>query len=283
MTRVAVLGMGRMGQVAAIRLLDTGHDVYAWNRTLGKTAEVVDHGGRAPADLASTIAEAEIVITVLSDDDAVRSVVLGEDGVADALGDRLFIDASTVSPQMCKELAERIDRYLALPIAGSPAALREGKAICLAGGPGELVDEAGPVITSLSISHHRYARAEQAAVAKVANNTLLLVALAGLAETVAVARVGGLTDAQLHELLDTSAMVAPGVRNRLGAVIDGDGPIWWNIDLAVKDAGLALEVARGGGPAVPVLLAASERYDAAASRGLGDEDIALIGRLYADR
>lgn len=278
---IAVLGMGRMGQAAALRLLDAGHEVLVWNRTLGRTGDVVTAGARAPASLEATVEAADIVVTVLANDDAVRDVVLSdESGVVKLLEDRLYIDASTVSPSLCAELADRIDRYLAMPIAGAPSALRDGKAVCLVGGASERIDEAEPVISALSARHHRYARAEQAAVAKIANNNLLLVSLVGLAESVAIGRAGGLTDTQLHELFESSAMVAPGVGNRLPAVLDGDGPKWWTVDLGVKDANLALTVSRTGHAPVPLTVATAERYEAAAARGLTDSDIATVSQLY---
>jgi 3-hydroxyisobutyrate dehydrogenase-like beta-hydroxyacid dehydrogenase len=281
-TRIAVLGMGRMGQAAAMRLVDAGHDVYVWNRTLGRTREVVDAGAHAPADLADTVAAAEIVVSVLSDDEAVRGLVFADDGgLAKLLEDRLYVDASTVSPGLCAEVAEHIDRYIALPIAGAPSTLRDGQAVLIAGGPKDLIEEARPVIDALSANHLTFARAEQAAVAKIANNNLLLVGLAALAESIAIGRAGGLTDGQLHELFDGSAMVAPGIRNRLQALLDGEGPVWWTVDLGVKDAKLALDASRAGHAALPLTVAAGERYDAAAARGLGEEDIATVGRLYA--
>jgi 3-hydroxyisobutyrate dehydrogenase-like beta-hydroxyacid dehydrogenase len=223
---------------------------------------------------------AEIVVTFLSDDDAVREVVLEGGGLAKLLEDRLYIDASTVSPTLCAELAEQIERYIALPVAGAPSALREGQAIVLAGGPGELINEAVPLIESLSRDHLRFPRAELAAAAKIANNNLLLIGLAALAESVAVARAGGLSDQQIHNLFDGSAMLAPGIRNRLDAVLAGEGPVWWSVDLGVKDAGLATDVSRTGRVKLPLTVAAAERYEATSARGLGEEDLAAVGRLY---
>lgn len=280
MTRIAVLGMGRMGQAAALRLIDAGHEVFVWNRTLGRTGDVVTAGGQAPPDVEETVERAELVVTVLSDDDAVRALMLDDTALAKRLEDRLYVDASTVSPSMSAELAEEIPRYVAMPIAGAPSTVRAGKAVCLVGGPAELVNEAEPLYTALSANQLRYPRAELAAVAKIANNNLLLVGLASLAESIAIGRAGGLSDEQLRELFDGSAMLAPGIRNRLDAVLAGDGPTWWTIDLGVKDAGLAVETSRAGTARLPLTVAACERYEAVSAHGLGDHDIAAVGRLY---
>jgi 3-hydroxyisobutyrate dehydrogenase-like beta-hydroxyacid dehydrogenase len=276
MTRIAVLGMGRMGQAAAMRLLDLHHEVFVWNRTLGKLTDVVSAGAHAPADLRATVEAAEIVVTVLADDDAVSEVVLADDGLAGMLGDRLYIDSSTISPALSARLAERVDRFIAMPIAGAPSALREGTASCLAGGASDLIDEAKP-LTEAFASVHAYPSAEQAAVAKITHNALLLVGLAGLCECIALGRAGGLSDSQLSGLLESSPMLGPGIRNRLAAVIAGDGPTWWTVDLGVKDSALALDLASAD---LPVTRAAFQRYAAAAAQGLGAADIALITRLY---
>lgn len=281
MGRFAIIGLGRMGQAAALRLLDQGHEVFAWNRSPGKTDEITAAGGTAAHDIAGAVEPAEVVATFLSNDDAVREVVLGDDGVAARLGDRMLVDASTVSPKVSAELEKAIDRFIAMPVAGAPSTVRDGKAVCLAGGRDELIDEAKPMIDALSSSHHRYPRAELAAVAKIANNNLLLVGLAALAETVELGREGGLDDEQLHELLDTSAMVPPGIRSRLPAVLAGDGPTWWTIQLGVKDARLALGLAEEGADRTPVTAAAARQYEAAADRGLSDADIAAVARLYS--
>lgn len=280
MTPIAVVGMGRMGQAVAHRLLEEDHEVFVWNRSLGRTSEVVTAGAHAPANLAATVDAAEIVITILADDDAVRDVVLADGGLAALLDDRLYIDASTISPTLCVELADAISRFVAMPLAGAPSTVREGTAVCLAGGPAELISEAAGVLKALSSAQHIYPRAEQAAVAKIANNNLLLIGLAALAESVVLGRAGGLSDQQIRELFEDSAMVAPGVRNRLGAVLDGDGPTWWTIQLGRKDAQLALALGRDAAADVPLTLAASERYDEAVSRDLGEEDIAAIARVY---
>jgi 3-hydroxyisobutyrate dehydrogenase-like beta-hydroxyacid dehydrogenase len=63
-------------------------------------------------------------------------------------------------------------------------------------------------------------------------------------------------------------------------MLDGDGPVWWTVDLGIKDAGLALDVARAGDARLPLTVAASERYDAASARGLGYADVAAISLLY---
>jgi 3-hydroxyisobutyrate dehydrogenase-like beta-hydroxyacid dehydrogenase len=274
--------MGRMGQAVATRLVDTEHDVVVWNRSTDKTAEPVAAGAHAFEEIEPAIAGAEVVITTLATDDAVREVALGSAGIAAHIADQLYIEASTISPGLSEELAEQFVNFLAMPIAGSPDAVRGGTATYLVGGNDDAFDRARPLIDSLSETHHRYPTAPLANVAKLTGNALLLAGIVGLAESLAAGRAGGLSDDQLGELLESSPMLAPGLKNRLAAVIHGEGPTWWTMSLGLKDARLALNLMSGSTGPLPVLTAVRERYQAAIDLGLADDDIASISQLYRD-
>jgi 3-hydroxyisobutyrate dehydrogenase-like beta-hydroxyacid dehydrogenase len=272
--------MGRMGRAVACRLLTQNFEVAVWNRTAGKADEVVAAGGYEAADAAQAVRRADVVITTLADDAAVREVVWGASAVASHLAGRLLIDASTSSPALSAEAAERIERFLAMPIAGAPAAVREGHAVCLVGGPQALISEAVSVMSAMSRAQHRYPSASLASTAKVVANLVLLVNIAGLAECLAIGRAGGLSDDELAELFADSPMLGPGVKNRLGALIARDGPTWWTMRLGAKDAALAVDVSKAAEKKFPVTLTVRERYQSAVELGLADADIALLSRLY---
>ncbi|HEX3825453.1 MAG TPA: NAD(P)-dependent oxidoreductase [Mycobacteriales bacterium] len=278
--RVSILGMGRMGLAVAGRLVESNHDVAVWNRTPGKAEDVVAAGATESKDIAAAVGSADVVITTLATDDAVREVALGRAGIHQHLGDRLYIESSTISPALSGELAQRFTGFLAMPIAGSPDAVRTGNAAYLVGGPDEVAGRAKPVIDALSSIQHRYPSAPLASVAKLTANSLLLAAIVGLAESIAAGRAGGLDDAQLTELLESSPMLGPGVKNRLDAMMSGDSESWWTIALGLKDVKLVLDLVTGTDEQLPAMLAIRERYEAAIDRGLADDDIAAISRLY---
>jgi 3-hydroxyisobutyrate dehydrogenase len=274
--------MGRMGQALASRLLDTGHDVAVWNRTQGRTGELVAAGAEDCDTIAGAVKAAEVVVCSLSTDDAVREVALGDGGVVGSLDDQLYVDASTISPDLSRELAQACAQFVAMPVAGSPDAVRQGGATYLVGASAEQVKQLSPMLESLSDARHVYPRPPLANVAKLAGNMLLLAAVTALAESITMGRSGGLSDEQLRELLETSAMLGPGVKNRLDAVLSGDDAGWWTNQLGEKDAGLAIQVAASDlGPRLPVMTAVRERYAAAVDFGLDDCDIATVARLYA--
>jgi 3-hydroxyisobutyrate dehydrogenase-like beta-hydroxyacid dehydrogenase len=276
---IAVLGMGRMGRALAARLLEGGHRVAVWNRSQGKTAEIVSAGGRDAPSVADAVQGADVAITMLANDEAVRAVALGE--LRPSIADKtIYVDCSTVSPALSGELAGAFPaRFLALPVLGSPLAVRAGQAVYLAGGNAGLTDRLGPVLSSLSNTVRRYDTASLAITAKLATNLLLLSQVVALAESFAVGRCGGLTDEQLRELLGTSPLVA-GVKNRFEGVLTGSQEGWWTTALGAKDAGLAIGIARGADVELPGATVVRRLYDKAAASGLDNADIATVTELY---
>jgi 3-hydroxyisobutyrate dehydrogenase-like beta-hydroxyacid dehydrogenase len=277
---IAVLGMGRMGSALAVRLLDGGHRVTVWNRSKGKAGDVVSAGAREAPSVTDAAADADVVITMLANDDAVRAVALGE--LRSASGDQtIYINTSTVSPALNSELAKAFPgRFLAMPVLGSPDAVRAGQATYLAGGDGNVVDRLAPVLASLSSSVHRYHTPSLATAAKLAINLLLLSQITALAESFAVGRSGGLSDDQLRDLLGNSAIVAPGIKNRFEAVLSGPQDGWWTTILGAKDAGLAIDLAHAADVELPEAEVVKRLYDQAAASGLDHADIAAVTDLY---
>jgi 3-hydroxyisobutyrate dehydrogenase-like beta-hydroxyacid dehydrogenase len=280
---ITVLGMGRMGRALAGRLLEGGHEVVVWNRSKSRAAEIVSAGAREAPSVADAVKGADVVVTVLANDDAVRAVVFRD--LRPSIDNKtIYMDCSTVSPKLSGELAEAFPaRFLALPVLGSPAAVRAGQAVFLAGGDSALVDRISPVLSSLSETVRRYDTACLAITAKLTSNLLLLSEVVGLAEAFAVGRSGGLTDDQLRELLSSSPMMAPGLRNRFEGILTGSQDGWWTTVLGAKDAGLAIDIARGAGVELPGAEELKRRYEKAAAMGLDDADIAAVTELYLMR
>jgi 3-hydroxyisobutyrate dehydrogenase len=277
---VAVLGMGRMGRALAGRLLKGGHRVAVWNRSKGKAGEVVSAGAREAQSVADAVDGVDVAVTMLADDDAVRAVAFGE--LRSSIGEKtIYVDCSTVSPKLSGELAEAFPaRFLAMPVVGSPAAVRAGQAVFLAGGNAGVVDHLQPVLSSLSDTVRQYDTAPLATTAKLATNLLLLSEVVALAESFAVGRSGGLSDDQLRNLLGSSPVVAPGLKNRFEGVLTGSQEGWWTTVLGAKDAGLALDIAREADVELPAAQVVQRLYQKAASSGLDDADISTVTELY---
>lgn len=276
---IAVLGLGRMGRALAGRLLEGGHSVTVWNRSPGKAGELVEKGAKEAGDPREAVGNAEVVVSVLSNDQAVRDLALGDGGLRAEMGSRVYANSSTVSAALSEELGQSFQSFVALPILGAPQAVAKGEAVYLAGGPEEALDRLGPMLGTLAATVKRFDRPGQAAAAKLAANLMLLSAVASLAEAFAVGRAGGLSDAELRDLLGENPVVPPGLKNRFDAILTGQGPTWWTTALGAKDAGLALELAEGIGAEMPVTRTVEQRLQQAAEGDLADEDIAGLGRL----
>jgi len=268
-----------MGRALASRLIEGGHKVAVWNRSQGQTGGVVSEGAREAPSVADAVDGVEVAVTMLANDDAVRSVALGE--LRSSIGaDTIYVDCSTVSPTLSGKLAETFgERFLAIPVVGSPAAVRAGQAAFLAGGNPRTVDRVQPILSSLSDTVRRYDTAPLATTAKLTNNLLLLSQVVALAESFAVGRSGGLSDDQLRDLLRNSPLVAPGLKNRFEGVLTGSQEGWWTAALGAKDAGLAIDIARGAGADLPAAQIIQRLYQKAAESGKGN-DIANVNGLY---
>lgn len=279
--RTAVLGMGRMGTALARRVLADGHEVEVWNRSPGKAAELVAAGAREATSLADAVGAAEVVLSSLSNDAAVREVALGQGGVRASIGDGVpYVECSTVSPQLTEELAGVFPSFVAMPVLGGPAAVASGQATYLAGtSSAAALQRVGPVLASLGGTLRRYASAPLASTAKLTANLLLLSGVVSLAESFAVGRSGGLGDDQLRELL--GGMVASSVKTRFEALLGTPGEGWWTTALGAKDAGLAVDLAKAAGYDVQVATAVRDAYLRAAGTGYGDDDIAAVRHLYS--
>jgi 3-hydroxyisobutyrate dehydrogenase len=194
----------------------------------------------------------------------------------------VYVDSSTVSPKLSGELAGAFARFVALPVVGSPVAVRSGQAVFLSGGDADVVESLKPVLSSLSDTVRRYDTAPLALTAKLANNLLLLSEVVALAETFAVGRSGGLSDDQLRDLLANSPLLPPGLKNRFEGVLTGSQDGWWTTVLGAKDAGLAIDVARSAGVELPSGEVIRQLYERVASSGHGRADIAAVTELYGN-
>jgi len=281
---VAVLGLGGMGRAVALRLLEQGHRVTAWNRTPGKDREVVDAGGRSAASPTEATAGAAAVLVSLSDDAAVRSVVVdGDDPLGPTItGDTVLVDLSTVSPATSRAIADAVPggRALSAPIFGAPQAVRSGQATYLIGGPQDAAEALEPLWAALS-STHRWVGSDPgtATTVKVIGNYLLMTGIATLAEAVATGQAAGLDDDLLRTFLSASPLVAPALQNRLDDILGGEHDGWFSAVLGAKDLRLAEQLASDAGLELPVAEVVRQRYEQLADRGQGDLDIAGVVEL----
>jgi 3-hydroxyisobutyrate dehydrogenase-like beta-hydroxyacid dehydrogenase len=288
--RITVLGMGRMGHAIAERLLEGGHEVTVWNRSPGKADDLAGKGAtdRSGQPASGAVDRAEVVITSLSDDAAVRAVVV-DGGVAKALTrttsgrtTTILVDMSTVSPKTTRQLAHAVGEqgFVASPILATPAGVASGEALYLIAGPAEPRRALTPVFGALSGTRAELGEDPGTAlVVKLLANALLLSGIAMLGEVVATARAAGLDDDFLRQFLGSSPLVAQALRNRLDNMISGRHTGWFTTALGAKDARLAEDVALDHGLRPPLIAAVKQRYEEAAAEGWADDDPTAVIEL----
>jgi len=252
--RIAVIGMGSMGRAFAMRALERGHQVTVWNRSPGRAATVVA-AGAVEAPLESAVGAAEVVLLVLSDDEAVLDVCLRDDGILASLGSSTVLaNVSTVSPDTVRRLAAAApaERFLDAPVMGAPENVAAGHCRFFIGGALPAIRSCDPLWNDLSVGYTHCGPVGMASVMKLISNLLLITGVASLAEAVATARSHGISDDLLQNVLSESPVISPTSAIRLKSVLDQEHPGWFSPILARKDLRLAVGLAQQAGLAVRV-------------------------------
>ncbi len=277
MTTVAILGTGKMGGAMARRLAGAGFDITLWNRSAARAEEL--QLGHVAATPAAAVRGADIVISSLTNDAAVRDVYLGEDGVLSAAAGVLVVDTSTAGPDIADEIGreaqERGIRFLAAPVVGSVPAIESGKLLILAGGDQTDANQARPVLEHLGEVLYVGERASAQRLKLVANS-MLGITSAAAAELIAAGTAVGLDRAQVFSIL---TRFAPGlaVRER-GFLHDQHTPTMFAVRDLVKDLDLALRAFGDRGARTPLVHETRELYGEA-MRDAADLDITAITRV----
>jgi len=243
-----------MGQAFATRALERGHQVTVWNRSPGRAAAVVAKGAvEAPLDRAA--AGADVVLVVLSDDEAVLDVCERDGGLLASLGaSTVLANVSTVSPDTVRRLAAigPAERILDAPVMGAPENVAAGHCRFFVGGPLSTVRACDALWTDLSAGSTYCGPVGMASIMKVVSNLLLITGVAAMAEAIAIARGHGISDELLQDVFGDSPVISLTSALRLKSVIDPDHPGWFSPTLARKDLRLAVGLAEQAGLPVRV-------------------------------
>ena len=254
-----------MGRAFAARALERGHQVTVWNRTANRADDLVSSGAVEASSPDEAVADSDVVLMVLADDDAVLSVCLGQHGVLDSLrpGATLAI-VSTVSPDTVRRVTEATSEGAVLdaPVMGSPSMVAAGMGSFLIGGPSPTVTALDALWSDLGAGYTYCGPIGSGATMKLVSNLLLITGVAAVAEAVATARHHGIPDDLLKSLFDESFVVSPASKVRLESLFDEAHPGWFTPELARKDVRLAVGLADQAGigvrigPATDALLSA---------------------------
>lgn len=282
MTTLAVVGLGGMGARMARRFLDAGHEVVVWNRSPDKIEQLAAFGASPAASPADAARHAEVVLTMLSDPEALEAVTGGPSGLAAGPGGSVtVIEMSTVGPAAIRRLASTLPAgtpLLDAPVLGSLTEVEAGSLRIFLGGPASLVERWAPLLSVLGSPLHVGPLGAGAAAKLVANTTLLGV-LGVLGEALALAQGLGLSRDATFEVLAATPIAAQAERRR-AAIETGEYPVRFALSLARKDADLITEAAASSGLDLRLATAARSWLAQAEQEGWGERDYsALLGYM----
>jgi 3-hydroxyisobutyrate dehydrogenase-like beta-hydroxyacid dehydrogenase len=278
---VAVLGMGKMGQALAGRLLDQGRSVLIWNRTQKDFSVLEDRGAVRLDSFDDLWDRASIVITFLANDDALASVCFEEGGILQSgSSDRVLIDMSTVSPRISSEISARAEAvgvdYLRSPVSGNPAVLAAGNLTLIVSGPRATFERVEELLYSIGPTVFYVGVAEHSRTLKLAINAGLAVTAQVMAELIVFGENSGIERSILLQAIGDSVLGSPFVRYKTAGFIANDYSTTFTTNSLIKDLELALDVAHGAELTLPVIELVSSLTHLASTNGYGERDFSSL-------
>jgi 3-hydroxyisobutyrate dehydrogenase-like beta-hydroxyacid dehydrogenase len=283
MARVAFLGLGRMGAPMATNLAAAGHELVLHNRTRATAEELAARTGATVAASPRTAATgADVVITMLANETALRAVYEGDDGVLAGLGSgAVAIDMGTTGPAGIERLAGPVAATGAVlvdaPVSGSTAAAEAADLTILVGAPDDVFHDVRPILVAMGDTIFHLGDTGAGSVMKLAVNTIIHALGNAVSEALVLAERAGLDRTQVYEVFEQSAVAAPMVHYRHDAFLDPEHtPVAFAVRLAHKDLELVTALATEVG--VPMAQARTNLaiFAAAMEAGLGDNDMADV-------
>ena len=288
MTHIAFLGLGAMGSRMARRLLDAGHALTVYNRSAERAAPLVAAGAPHADTPRAAVADAEVVISMLSDDAAARAVWLDEtDGAAAALrANAVALECSTVTPDWIQALDRSLrDRGITLldtPVAGSRPQAEAGQLIFLVGGPAEGLDRIRPILSAMGGAIHHVGATGAGAWMKLAVNTLFSAQVAIVAELLGTLNKAGIPPDQGLAILGELPVASPAAKGVGGLMVARKFAPMFPIDLVEKDLRYTVAAGASVSSALPIAAAVQQVFATARRAGFGDDNISGVARLYWD-
>jgi 3-hydroxyisobutyrate dehydrogenase-like beta-hydroxyacid dehydrogenase len=285
--KIGFIGLGQMGAAMAANLLKAGHEVGVYNRTASKAEALVRLGAQARRSVEAVCA-ADVVITMLADDNALEEIVFGKGGVLASLKKgAAHISSSTISVALSKRLAaahaEAGQHYLAAPVFGRPDAVASGKLFVVVAGQPTLIDTYMPLFKDLGQKTFVMSgRAENANLVKLSGNFLIAAVIESLGEALALIGKAGLDQQQYLDLLTSTLFDAP-VYKTYGRLIVEQRfePAGFAAPLGQKDIRLTLAAAETLNVPLPLASLLRDRFLTLIARGGGALDWSAIGQLAA--
>ncbi|MEO7415171.1 MAG: NAD(P)-dependent oxidoreductase [Opitutaceae bacterium] len=279
--RIALFGLGIMGGGMARRLLGAGFPLTIYNRNAAKAAPLVAEGAQLASSPREAAAGADVIISMVADDNASRSVWLGENGALPAAAPgAILVECSTLTVGWIKELAAaakaRGGELVDAPVTGSRMHAAAGELNFLVGGSAAALEKIRPVLTPMSKSITHLGPAGSGALLKLINNFVCGVQVASLAEALAMIERGGLNRAQALEVLTAGAPGSPLVKMLSVRMTTPDYTPNFLLRLMAKDLTYACHESQQYSVDLNTAAAALQVFQRAIDAGHGEKDMAAV-------
>lgn len=290
---ISIIGLGLMGVPMARNLAQAGFTVTVYNRTRARAEALAAEVGPS-IRIAETVAEAcapenEIVITMVSDDAALESLVFGSGTLLDNLPPgAIHVSMSTISAAMSQRLtaahAENGQRFVAAPVFGRPDAAAAAKLFIVAAGAPDVIARCQPAFDALGQRTFNLGPDPVAAnVVKLSGNFLIASAIESMGEAFALVRTYGIDPEQYLDLLTSTLFAAPAYKNYGSIIARGQyEPAGFRLPLGLKDVRLAIAAAEAKNVTLPVGSLVRDRLITALAKGYENKDWASIAQIIAE-
>ena len=281
---IAWIGIGKIGLPMAVRAMQAGFDLAAFDASPARLALAHEQGLKTAASAEAAVQGRDVVVTSLPDDQALRGALSGPDGVvAQMAAGAVLIETSTVSAEISAELAHlaraRQISYLRAPVSGNASIAHTGALTCFVSGSRPAFETARPLLASFTRAQTYLGEAEQARYAKLAVNLMIAVSAGMMAESLALARKGGVAWQDILNVFDDSAIASPMVKYKTAPLRSRDFESTFSCQQMVKDLDLILDAGRGAEVPLPLAALMRETYQALIAEGDGETDfIATVRR-----
>lgn len=271
-----------MGRLMAANCARAGHEVTLWNRSPRPAQDLAEKIGASVAEApAALAADAEVVVTMLADDAAARSVYLEKHKLIGATGAAVLIEMGTMSPALIADLAtaahERGKMFIDAPVSGATATAANAQLLIMAGAPDSMAGRLAPLFDAMGKATIWLGRPGAGAAMKLAVNLLIHGLNQTLAEALTLAEHAGIEPGRAFDVFESSAAAAPMLSYRRPLYIDEAAhDVTFTVALAAKDVTLALDLARAGGLAMPQTETTLGVLEAALEAGFGARDMAAM-------
>ena len=280
--RVGFVGMGRMGERMARNVLRSGFPLTVYNRTRERCATLEAEGAAVADSPARLAAEADVVITMLTDGPAVLAVALGPDGVLAGMAPGgVLIEMGTSGPAAVGELVaaagERGIEVLDAPVSGATALAETAQLSTMVGGDRATFERVRPVLAAMTRSQTYVGPSGAGATLKLVINSVVIATNHAIAEALVLAERRGIDRETAYDALLDSVAASPYMRYKRAHFLDRESqPVATTVAIVRKDLDLALGMAREASVPLPVVAAVAELLTAASGSGYGESDIVAV-------